>query len=119
MRTPTCKTCRNNTIQADAGILKPILYWYCRTCRFEVDDYGFEVKPPSDNGLEELEGYLSGELGRFDNHEYVVKVYDPFLKRNRFVSKKDLEASRSSPVEEEEEDYAYSFSHSFFLPESF
>lgn len=100
---PTCRGCRSSTVSADAGLLKSIPYWYCPKCRIEVSEYGFEVKGTTSTnteGLGELEDYLSGEIGRFDNFTHEFKgtwvdeskdeyevMYDPFLKRTRKVRK--------------------------------
>lgn len=44
MKTPCCKVCNNLSILADAGIFRSITYFYCKTCKFEVSEYGYEVK---------------------------------------------------------------------------
>jgi len=33
---PTC-SCGKEPIVADAGMMRPILYWFCRSCQKEVD----------------------------------------------------------------------------------
>lgn len=42
---PTCRRCNYQTIWADAGVVKHIPYFYCRTCKVEVNDEGFRVCP--------------------------------------------------------------------------
>lgn len=111
MKTPSCKNCHNLAVPANAGIFKSIPYFYCRNCKIEVNEWGFEVEA-APNPLKDLDDYLSGEIGRFDNEapasgfsmpisKKPIKlkksrtVYDPFHKRNLPVEEDD---------EEEEED---------------
>jgi hypothetical protein len=103
---PTCKNCNNLCVSADAGIFKSIPYFYCRNCKVEVNDWGFEIEavPKPVDSLKDLEDYLSGEIGRFDNEapssskvsakkplklNKNKSVYDPFHKRNIRVDEED------------------------------
>ena len=105
-KTPSCKICNKLVVSANAGILKSIPYFYCRNCKIEVNDWGFEVEsnPKPSEVLRELDDYLSGEIGRFEDEAPASRrpapktkiklrktAYDPFHKRNL-------------PVEEEEPD---------------
>lgn len=74
MSNPVCKKCRNTAIPADAGVFKSIPYWYCRTCKIEVTEYGYEVKPRS---TQELDDYLSGELLRFGQVDMQGDIFTP------------------------------------------
>ncbi len=103
MKTPSCKTCHKLAVPANAGIFKSIPYFYCRNCKFEVNEWGFEVEyiPKAPDSLKELDDYLSGELGRFDNEAPPPKkkfksVYDPFHKRNMKVEDEEPEEEDDS-----------------------
>jgi hypothetical protein len=51
---PLCMRCSRQVILADAGILSPKPYLYCKGCKTEVDKWGFEIE---DKKVEEnLEG---------------------------------------------------------------
>lgn len=55
--TPNCRVCKNTTIHADAGVFRSIPYLYCRTCKIEVDNWGFEIKPVTT--VQDVEEYLA------------------------------------------------------------
>lgn len=38
-----CPNCRTKATRADAGIMAPIPYWYCRNCKDEVKEEKEEV----------------------------------------------------------------------------
>lgn len=107
---PKCKGCYKQAVVADAGLIRSIPYWYCRTCKVEVDEYGREVFVRQPAALSELDDYLSGALGRFENEspsEEYVTYYDPFLKRGRKVTKFEYDHRGRAPspkVQEPEED---------------
>ena len=60
--TPTCKKCFKNTVVwADAGVIRSIPYLYCRTCKIEVNQFGYPITQKA-NKLDELELYLQEQL---------------------------------------------------------
>jgi len=42
---PTCKKCKGKVVRGEAGFFSSITYWYCRECKIEVGDLGYEIKP--------------------------------------------------------------------------
>jgi hypothetical protein len=42
---PICNTCKNKTVTANAGTFSDIPYFYCRTCKAEVSEYGNLIQP--------------------------------------------------------------------------
>ena len=45
MNAPMCFSCNSNlnVIKADAGVVQSIPYWYCKTCKEEVDHQPYSV----------------------------------------------------------------------------
>lgn len=57
---PVCTTCRKEGVLADAGILSPKPYYYCRICKIELDYWGCEVLPETPpSKFIELDNYLA------------------------------------------------------------
>lgn len=57
--TPNCRKCDNQVVHADAGVLTSKPYLYCRTCKIEVDTWGYEVHAArTELDVSELEEYL-------------------------------------------------------------
>lgn len=41
---PKCRKCSTQSVLVDYGAFTPKTYFYCRSCKVEVDDWGYEVK---------------------------------------------------------------------------
>lgn len=57
---PTCRNCQKEAIQSSAN---NEVFWYCRTCKIELDNYGWEVRPKT----KDLDSYLSNEIKKLDD----------------------------------------------------
>lgn len=76
--TPSCKICKNQTVLADAGLMNNISYLYCRTCKIEVNDIGYEIIPTK-NKTDELDQYLSEKIEEFDVTALTFDEFDDLL----------------------------------------
>jgi hypothetical protein len=77
MGLPDCRKCRKEAVLADAGIMKPIHYYYCRNCKIEVDRWGYAVRPKPADGLDELNEYLAEEMDKIGSYEDWDPTWDP------------------------------------------
>lgn len=66
MDLPDCRICKHPVILADAGLLKPITYFYCRRCKIEVDRWGYSATRRTDPTMTELEEHLEQEITKLE-----------------------------------------------------
>jgi hypothetical protein len=76
----SCPKCRSDLVQADAGLVNSIPYWYCRTCKEEVNNpenycHEGEIPPVDIDLLEEFERLIDeANNGNVKGYTFV----DPF-----------------------------------------
>ena len=104
---PPCRKCYSGSVvEANAGVFKSIPYFYCRKCKIEVDEDGYEVKPiKKTKNIEDLESYLSEEMARLDSEKEPTE--EEFLKLLKDLSDEKL------LEDDDDDDFA-----TFFYPKS-
>jgi hypothetical protein len=76
--TPRCQRCDCDTIIADAGIFRPIEYYYCPQCKAEVNGVGIPLKGDGTPFAEFMVYERPKEPVQYDDEEMVPYWYDTF-----------------------------------------
>jgi hypothetical protein len=79
---PICNTCKNRTVIANAGMFADMPYFYCRTCKAEVSEYGNLIQPePKAKPEEATEAPPTEEAGKTPPKEDSLD-YEQFMMDN-------------------------------------